>query len=245
MRPLIILFPAVGGEPTLAAAAALRGGWPDHEPLRLLGCDSDPAKRAIMDRPGAKVLHAPVVDARTHCLALSDCFAQVAAWSRAHPGHAPIVIFVNTKEEPFNTPAIPDPPLYTEADLAGIDADAVKAFGRAGVIAPDDLRGDATSLRAAALAGRWPSLEASRGKVLSGQTDVADEVVGAADGDAGTRTQATATATSPPYTLPISDLSASRPPTTVPTVMPTPYTASTIVTADSEKPASSVIVGVM
>lgn len=127
---------------------------------------SDPAKQAIMDRPGAKVLHAPVVDARTHCLALSDCFAQVAAWSRAHPGHAPIVIFVNTKEEPFNTPAIPDPPLYTEADLAGIDADAVKAFGRAGVIAPDDLRGDATSLRAAALAGRWPSLDASRGKVL-------------------------------------------------------------------------------
>jgi hypothetical protein len=34
------------------------------------------------------------------------------------------VIFVNTKEEPFNTPAIPNPPLYAEADLAGIDADA-------------------------------------------------------------------------------------------------------------------------
>lgn len=126
----------------------------------------DPGKRAIMDRPGAKVLHAPVIDARTHCLALSDCFAQVAAWSHAHPGHAPIVIFVNTKEEPFSTPAIPDPALYAEADLAGIDADAVKAFGRAQIIAPDDLRGDAPSLRAAALAGRWPGVDASRGKVL-------------------------------------------------------------------------------
>jgi hypothetical protein len=30
---------------------------------------SDPAKLAVMNHPGAKVLHAPVVDARTHCLA--------------------------------------------------------------------------------------------------------------------------------------------------------------------------------
>jgi hypothetical protein len=43
---------------------------------------NDPARLAIMQRPGAKVLHAPVVDARTHCLTLADCFGQVAAWSR-------------------------------------------------------------------------------------------------------------------------------------------------------------------
>jgi hypothetical protein len=126
----------------------------------------DPAKLAIMNRPGAKVLHAPVVDARTHCLTLADCFGQVATWSRAHPDHDLIVIFVNTKEEPFNTPAIPNPPLYTEADLAGIDADAVKAFSRGGILAPDDLRGDAATLRQAATGGRWPTQAASRGKVL-------------------------------------------------------------------------------
>lgn len=126
----------------------------------------DPARLAVMNRPGAKVLHAPVVDARTHCLTLADCFGQVAAWSRAHPDHDLIVIFVNAKEEPFNSPAIPNPPLYAEADLAGIDADAVKAFGRARIVAPDDLRGDAATLRQAATGGRWPTLEASRGKVL-------------------------------------------------------------------------------
>ncbi len=127
---------------------------------------SDPAKLATMRRPGAKVLHAPVVDARTHCLTLADCFGEVAAWSRAHPGHDLIVIFVNTKEEPFNSPLIPNPPLYTEADLAGIDADAVQVFGRAHIVAPDDLRSDAPTLRQAATSGRWPSQAASRGKVL-------------------------------------------------------------------------------
>lgn len=44
---------------------------------------NDPAKTAIMKTPGAKVLHAPVVDNRTHCLRLIDCFTEVATWSKA------------------------------------------------------------------------------------------------------------------------------------------------------------------
>ncbi len=125
-----------------------------------------PAGLAVMNRPGAKVLHAPVLDARTLCLTLADCLGQVAGWSRAHPDHALIVIFINTKEEPFNTPLIPDPPLYSEADLAGIDADAIAAFGRDRIVAPDDVRGDAASLRQAVLSGHWPTQRSSRGKVL-------------------------------------------------------------------------------
>jgi hypothetical protein len=97
---------------------------------------------------------------------LADCLGEVARWSRAHPRHELIVIFVNTKEEPFNTPLIPNPPLYTQADLADLDADAIAAFGRGHIVTPDDVRGDTASLRQAVTAGRWPTLEASRGKVL-------------------------------------------------------------------------------
>lgn len=127
---------------------------------------NDPAKTAIMKTSGAKVLHAPVVDNRTHCLRLIDCFTEVATWSKAHPGHQPIVIFVNTKEEPFNNPAIPDPPLWTEADFAGVDADAIKAFGRDRIITPDDVRGPRATLRDGVTSGLWPSAASARGKVL-------------------------------------------------------------------------------
>lgn len=126
----------------------------------------DPAKAAIMNQPGAKVLHAPIVDNRTLCLRLSDCFEQVAAWSGAHPGHQPIVIFVNAKEEPFNTPAIPNPPLWTEADLGDLDADAVKAFGRDRIITPDDVRGARATLRDGVTGGGWPTVDSAKGKVL-------------------------------------------------------------------------------
>lgn len=126
----------------------------------------DPAKLAIMKTPGAKVLHAPAVDARTWCLRLSDCFVEVATWSEAHPDHQPIVLFVNTKEEPFNTSAIPDPPLWTEADFASLDADAIKAFGRDRIITPDDVRGTRATLREGVTGGDWPTAASARGKVL-------------------------------------------------------------------------------
>lgn len=127
---------------------------------------NDPVKAAIMKTPGAKVLHAPVVDNRTLCLRLSDCLSEVASWSKAHPGHAPIVLFINTKEEPFNNPAIPNPPLWTEADLAGIDADAIKAFGRDHIVTPDDVRGGRATLRDGVTGGGWPTADSARGKVL-------------------------------------------------------------------------------
>lgn len=127
---------------------------------------NDLAKAAIMKAPGAKVLHAPVVDARTLCLRLSDCFAEVADWSKAHPDHEPIVLFVNAKEEPFNIPAIPNPPLWTEADFAAVDADAIKTFGRDRIVTPDDVRGVRATLRDGVTSGGWPTAASARGKVL-------------------------------------------------------------------------------
>ena len=127
---------------------------------------SDPARFAVMSAPGAKVLHVPVVDARTHCLTLTNCFTQVADWSSRHPDHAMIVLFVNTKDDSFDNPALPKVEPFTDATLSEIDRSAIAAFGRDHLVTPDDVRGDFTSLREAVKAGHWPTQTSARGKVL-------------------------------------------------------------------------------
>jgi len=126
----------------------------------------NPAAHAEMLRAGAKVLHAPVVDARTLCLSLEGCFAEVKAWSDAHPGHHPITIFVNVRDEPFADPRMPKIAPFDEAALAALDTSAQTIFGRDHIIAPDDVRGSSPSLRAGVTGGGWPSIRASSGKVM-------------------------------------------------------------------------------
>ncbi len=119
-----------------------------------------------MERPGLKVLHMPVVDRESHCLTLVECFRQIAAWSRAHPGHELIVITVDTKEAPVDAPGAPAPLLYDAARLDEIDATAWAEFGRGALITPDDVRGRHPTLRSAVMAGNWPSARSARGKVM-------------------------------------------------------------------------------
>lgn len=47
MKPLTVLFPAIGGESTIAALAAIRADWCGDEPLRIVGCDTDSDKQAL------------------------------------------------------------------------------------------------------------------------------------------------------------------------------------------------------
>jgi hypothetical protein len=126
----------------------------------------NPATHAEMLRPGAKVLHAPVVDARTLCLTLEGCLAEVRAWSDAHPGHHPITILVNVRDEPFADPRMPKIAPFDEAALAELDASAIRIFGRNRLITPDDVRGQRDTLRAGVTGGGWPTIRASAGKVM-------------------------------------------------------------------------------
>jgi hypothetical protein len=76
------------------------------------------------------------------------------------------VLFVNTKEEPFNTPAIPDPPLYSEATWPGSTPTPSPPSAATTCSTPDDVRGDAATLRQAVITKGWPTQASSRGKVL-------------------------------------------------------------------------------
>jgi hypothetical protein len=125
-----------------------------------------PYDAAAMDKPGFKVLHIPDVDVRSHCATFVICLQQIRAWSDAHPDHVPILIMMNAKD---GEPAVPGgvvPLPYDARAYDTLDAEIRSVFGPDRLITPDDVRGTAKTLRAGALAGGWPTLEAARGKVF-------------------------------------------------------------------------------
>lgn len=124
---------------------------------------------AVMDRPGIKVLHAQDVDYRSNCLSFVACLEAVRTWSDAHPTHAPIAILLELKDDTI--PVLSSPPAVTPVpwgadDLATVDAEIDSVFPADRIIRPDDVRGSHASVNEGVLAGNWPTLAESRGKVL-------------------------------------------------------------------------------
>ncbi len=122
--------------------------------------------RAALQAPGFKVMHIPGLDYRVHCATFVACLEQVRAWSKAHPGHAPIFITVDSKDQPFDYPGAIAPEPLTPQRLDALDAEIRSVFAAEDLITPDQVRGRHASLRAAVRAGGWPVLEAARGKVM-------------------------------------------------------------------------------
>ena len=100
---------------------------------------------------------------------LTDCLGQIRAWSDAHPGHLPITVQIEAKDD-----TIPDPGLGFVTPLPWSRAAFARARGRdrrrvprgSGPRPPPTCRGRSATLRDAVLAGRWPRLDAVRGQVL-------------------------------------------------------------------------------
>lgn len=136
--------------------------------LTLVGEDPQSGLPAL-DQPGFKVLHLPDIDFETTCLTFVDCLRQVKAWSDANPTHLPIGIQIETKEDSipdiFNVGFIVAEPI-NEAQYDLLDAEIRSVFPPEQLITPDDIRGNAATLNEAVLTTGWPSLAASRGKVL-------------------------------------------------------------------------------
>ena len=120
-----------------------------------------------MARPGIKVLHVQDYDYRTTCLTFVACLRAIKRWSDSHRGHVPIAILLELKDValPPQIPAtVPLP--WTPERMDAIDAEIRTVFRRGRIVAPDDVRGSRQTLEAAVLRGGWPTLAASRGKVL-------------------------------------------------------------------------------
>lgn len=114
-----------------------------------------------MYEPGLKVLHTDGVDWASTCWTFVDCLTEVRDWSLANDTHLPIMILVEAK-----TPITNDAGPFTAEDLATIDDEIRSVFDDDQVITPDDVRGDAATLRQAVTTTGWPTLAESRGKVM-------------------------------------------------------------------------------
>jgi hypothetical protein len=135
------------------------------------------------DGPTFPVQHSIVVDEGTNCATVRVCLRTVASWSRANPGHVPLVLFIEPKALPSNAnPAIQmvidnyvqDHQLanWDAAALDRLDETVRDALGTK-LITPDEVRGRRSTLREAIVRDGWPSLARTRGRVLV--------VLGAAD----------------------------------------------------------------
>jgi hypothetical protein len=121
---------------------------------------------AAMAKPGFKVFHIPDVDYLSGCVTLVRCLKEVDDWSRAHPRHLPIMITINAADTPSTRPGISSPlPLDDAALLDTLDAEIEATLPGRRLIRPDEVRGDAATLRAAVATRGWPTLEAARGRI--------------------------------------------------------------------------------
>ena len=126
--------------------------------------------------PTFPVLHSIIVDQDSNCATVSACLGTIAKWSKANPGHVPLVLFIETKALPTNSipavQAVIDGYVrdnhFANWDAAAfdrLDKTVRAAFGKT-LITPDEVRGHRATLREAVMRDGWPTLARTRGDVL-------------------------------------------------------------------------------
>lgn len=101
--------------------------------------------------------HLPIVDGRSNCKRLRECLGKVRAWSRAHPSHLPVFVFIEVKDSLA--------PARLDGRLDAIDFEIAHVFSPDELLTPAHVVHDAPSLREAIVAHGWPSLDESRGRI--------------------------------------------------------------------------------
>jgi len=119
-----------------------------------------------LELPGFKVLHVQHADFDTTCLTFVSCLIDVRDWSDANPGHAPIAILIEAKDENFFVPLLPPVVPIDAALFRDLDDEIRSVFSDERILLPDDVRGDHATLEEAILEDGWPTLAEARGKVL-------------------------------------------------------------------------------
>ncbi|HZR83887.1 MAG TPA: phosphatidylinositol-specific phospholipase C1-like protein [Candidatus Binatia bacterium] len=168
-RPLVEQFEQLGvRQIEIDVFADPEGGrYADPAGARLVG---QPEPRLPeLEQPGLKVLHVQDIDYRTRCLTFVACLEELRDWSDGHPGHVPIMVEVEAKDD-----EIPDPldlgfvvPIrFDAAQLDEIDREIRATLPPDKLITPDDVRGTHATLEEAITTDGWPTLGETRGRIL-------------------------------------------------------------------------------
>lgn len=114
---------------------------------------------------GIRVFHVPQFDMNSSCETFVDCATAVRDWSLKHPKHVPIIVLLELKEEDIPQANVRVTPFDAPA-LAQLEQEVLSVFEPAHLLRPDDVRGDAPTLREAITTKGWPKLEAVRGRIM-------------------------------------------------------------------------------
>ncbi len=117
------------------------------------------------------VLHHGLADPGSRCLdSIRDCFRPIGEWSRANPGHAPIIVAL---DDPIDVPngGFDGTLDFLQHVITGEHEGRFPVpgeFTREQVFTPDDLRAlnPGLTLREIVTRGLWPPLDAMRGRFI-------------------------------------------------------------------------------
>lgn len=131
---------------------------------------------AEMLKPGYKVLHVQDIDFHSVCITFVDCLHDLKDWSTAHPDHVPILVTMNFKDDSIPMPGSVTPLPFDAAAADELDAEVLSVFNRDELVTPDQVQGDAPTLRDGILQHGWPTLGETRGKFLFALDESRDKI---------------------------------------------------------------------
>lgn len=114
--------------------------------------------------PGLKMFHIQDIDFRSHYLLFKESLVALKNWSDKNPNHTPIVILMNTKDQPIQN--LRNPLQFTTKALDSIDVEINSVFSIDQLITPDLVRGNYKTLEEAILKEGWPKLKTVKGRFL-------------------------------------------------------------------------------
>ena len=116
-----------------------------------------------LQTPGFKILHSPDFDVLTTVPTLRLALRQLRAWSDAHPNHAPILVQLELKTE---THSAAKPLDFDDSALKNLEQEIRDEMLAAKIVTPDEIRGDAATLREAVTTRGWPASAQMRDKFI-------------------------------------------------------------------------------